>query len=43
MDVFVYFVSVFDFVDTGEAYVLCLRVSNTCDDILYPHRMREGE
>jgi len=43
MDVFVYSVSVFDILCRVEAYVLYVRVSNTCDDILYPHRMLEGE
>jgi hypothetical protein len=43
MDVFVYAVSVFDFLGRVEAYVVYVGVSDTCDDILHPHRMRKGE
>jgi hypothetical protein len=43
MDVFAYSVSVFDFLGRVEAYVVYVRVSDTCDDILYAHWMREGE
>jgi len=33
----------FIFLGRVEAYVLYVRVSDICDDTLYPHRMREGE
>jgi len=43
MDVFVYSVTVFDFLGKVEAYVVYVCVGNNCDGILYPHRMSEGE